>query len=212
MSHGKCSQQDAVEWQEMMPGLITQEIRPWNTNPLDFESLVHEHKDAVYRQLIRVCGNREDAEDALIEALLKAHNNLDQLRNSKAFRAWLKQIATRVCWQIRNREALLPILQLSTLEEQGLALRSEEPSPEEELARQEMKRLLVQAIHALPVAYRRVYELRDLDECSGDETVKKLRIKKEAMKSRLHRARQMVRQNLDAALQAETKPGKGSTQ
>ena len=40
---------------------------------MDFEALANEHKDAVYRQLIRACGNREDAEDVLIEALLKAY-------------------------------------------------------------------------------------------------------------------------------------------
>ncbi len=178
---------------------------PWNTIPLDFESLVHEHKDAVYRQMIRVCGNREDAEDALVEALLKAHNSLDQLRNSKAFQAWLRNIARRVCWSIKSKEALMPILQLSVMEEEGMTIRSSEPSPEEQLAKQEMKWLLVQAIDALPVAYRRVYEMRDLEGYSGEETARLLRIKKEAMKSRLHRARQMVRQQIDQALKSEAK-------
>ena len=55
---------------------------------MNFETLVNQHKDAVYRQMVRVCGNREDAEDVLIEALLKAYRHLDQLRNSVAFRAW----------------------------------------------------------------------------------------------------------------------------
>ena len=43
---------------------------------MDFERLSHQHKDAVYRQMVRVCGNREDAEDVLIEALLKAYRSL----------------------------------------------------------------------------------------------------------------------------------------
>ena len=43
---------------------------------MDFEALANEHKNAVYRQMIRACGNREDAEDVLIEALLKAYRNL----------------------------------------------------------------------------------------------------------------------------------------
>jgi len=54
---------------------------------MDFEALANEHKDAVYRQLIRACGNREDAEDVLVEALLKAYRNLGQLRDSAAFRS-----------------------------------------------------------------------------------------------------------------------------
>jgi len=86
---------------------------------MNFEELANENKDAVYRQMVRVCGNREDAEDVLIEALLKAYRNLEKLRDSKAFRAWLAQIARRVCWQLKEREALLPLMQLSTLEEEG---------------------------------------------------------------------------------------------
>ena len=70
---------------------------------MDFEALANQHKDAVYRQLMRACGNREDAEDVLIEALLKAYRNLDQLHESGAFRAWLAQIGRRVCWQLKQR-------------------------------------------------------------------------------------------------------------
>jgi len=64
---------------------------------MNFEALANEHKDAVYRQMIRACGSREDAEDVLVEALLKAYRNLDQLRDSVALRSWLAQIARRVC-------------------------------------------------------------------------------------------------------------------
>ena len=63
----------------------------------NFEALTQQHKDAVYRQMIRVCGNREDAEDVQVEALLKAYRHLDELRDSAAFRGWLAQIARRVC-------------------------------------------------------------------------------------------------------------------
>jgi|GEM_PF-5014433 len=58
---------------------------------LDFESLANQHKDSIYRQMLRVCGNHEDAEDVLIEALLKAYSSLHQLRDSESFRAWLAQ-------------------------------------------------------------------------------------------------------------------------
>ena len=53
----------------------------------NFERLANQHKDLVYRQMVRVCGNREDAEDVLIEALLRAYRHLDQLRDSVAFRS-----------------------------------------------------------------------------------------------------------------------------
>src|SRR5208283_809087 len=101
---------------------------------MDFEELAKEHKDAVYRQLIRTCGNREDAEDVLIEALLKAYRSLGQLRESQAFRSWLVQIGRRVCWQLKEREALLPIMQLSAMGQQGLELPAEGPSVEMQAA------------------------------------------------------------------------------
>ncbi len=167
---------------------------------LDFDALAKQHKDAVYRQMIRVCGNREDAEDVLIEALLKAYRHLDQLRESAAFRAWLAQIAKRVCWQLKEREALLPLLQLSTLEDEGREVPGSEPPADAQLARQQMKGLLNQAIDALPTLYRPVYELCDVENLQGDEVAQKLGISRAAMKSRLHRARDMVRAHLDAAL------------
>ena len=167
---------------------------------VDFDALARQHKDAVYRQMIRVCGNREDAEDVLIEALLKAYRYLDQLRESAAFRAWLAQIAKRVCWQLKERESLLPLLQLSMLEDEGREVPGAELPPDVQLARQEMKQLLHEAIDALPALYRMVYELRDVQDLCGDEVAKKLGISRAAMKSRLHRARDLVRTHLDVAL------------
>ena len=167
---------------------------------MDFEALANQHKDAVYRQMIRVCGNREDAEDVLIEALLKAHRHLDQLRESASFRAWLSQIARRVCWQLKEKEALLPLLQLSALEEQGMQISSDAPLLDAELASREMKELMAQAVTSLPAEYREVYTLRDIESIPGDEAARRLGISRASMKSRLHRARQLVRQRLDTAL------------
>jgi RNA polymerase sigma-70 factor (ECF subfamily) len=167
---------------------------------MDFEQLANRHKHAVYRQLMRACGNREDAEDVLIEALLKAYRNLDQLQDAEAFRAWLAQIGRRVCWQLKEREALLPILQLSALEEEGVELASGRESAESQFAREQMKVLLRRAIESLPQSERAVYELREIEELSGEETASRLHISITAMKSRLHRARANVRQYLDEVL------------
>ena len=167
---------------------------------MDFERLTNEHKDSVYRQLIRVCGNREDAEDVLIDALVRAHSHLSQLRDSALFRAWLAKIASRVCWQLKQREKLLPLLQLSMLEDEGHDFEATEPSPEEQIAVRQMKALFRDAILQLPEDYREVYQLRDIEELSGDEVARRLSISVPAMKSRLHRAREMMRQQLDQAL------------
>jgi len=163
----------------------------------DFETLANVHKDAVYRQMLRVCGNHEDAEDVLVEALLKAYRHMDQLRDSSAFRAWLAQIARRVCWQLKAREALLPLLQLSALEEEGKEIPSHEPSVEATVAGKELREMLHKVVDGLSQEYRDVYELRDLQEISGEEVASRLDISLAAMKTRLHRARDMVREQLD---------------
>lgn len=166
---------------------------------MDFEALANEHKDAIYRQMLRVCGNREDAEDVLIEALLKAYCNMDRLRDSASFRAWLAQIARRACWQLKEHEALLPLLQLSELEADGLDLRDHAAAPEEIAATAQMRDLLRSAVAALKPEFRAVYQLRDIDEMPGEEVAVALGISLRAMKSRLHRARALLRQHMESA-------------
>lgn len=166
----------------------------------NFEKLANQHKVAVYRQMVRVCGNREDAEDVLIEALLKAYRNLNQLRDVVAFRAWLGKIAQRVCWQLKQKEALMPLLQLSKLEEEGREISQDEPSMEAKMAARQTKQILDEAIRELPELYAEVYRLRDIDELSGGEVARRLGISGAAMKSRLHRARELLRQRLDRAM------------
>ncbi len=150
--------------------------------------------------MLRVCGNHADAEDVLIEALLKAYRHLDQLQESAAFRAWLTKIASRICWQLRKREALMPLLQLSSLEEEGKEIATNVPSVETEMAGEQMKNLLFGAIANLPKPYRAVYEMRDLRNVPGENVAQELGISLAAMKSRLHRARALIRQQLDSTL------------
>ena len=169
---------------------------------MDFEGLTNQHKDAVYRQMLRVCGNREDAEDVLIEALLRAWRHIDSLESAESFRAWLAQIARRVCFLVRRREALLPLEEMPEFEaaDQGL-------NPEQQWAAAEMKEMVQGALAALPEEYRQVYAMRDLEELSGEEAAEKLGISLAAMKSRLHRARALLRAQLDASLAGTQKDG-----
>jgi RNA polymerase sigma-70 factor (ECF subfamily) len=168
---------------------------------MEFEDLANQHKDAVYRQLIRACGNREDAEDVLIEALLKAYQHMDQLRDKLAFRGWLAQIGKRVCWQFKEKEALRPILQLSALEDNGEQIAANNIPADSEIALKRMKQLLQAAVASVPEPARIVFELRDVEELSGEDVTTRLGISTAAMKSRLHRARGQVRKYMDAALE-----------
>ncbi|KAA6458185.1 sigma-70 family RNA polymerase sigma factor [Acidobacteria bacterium AB60] len=172
----------------------------------DFDELARRHKDAVYRQMVRVCGNREDAEDVLIEALLKAYRSLDALTAREAFRTWLARIASRVCWQLRRRESLLPLLQLSALQESGADVPDPSPSVEAQAGSAQLKQILRDALNSLPPAYREVYQLRAIHELSGEETARRLNLTLPAMKSRWHRARTLLRAHLDRALTPQQAP------
>src|SRR5689334_3448990 len=145
----------------------------WNNTCLgkgmDFDALANKHKDAVYRQMLRVCGNREDAEDVLIEALFRAYRHLDKLEHPEAFRAWLGRIGRRVCWQLKRREAVLPFIQLSQMEQEGFEIPSSGATPDARLDAMQMKRQLESALESLPEDYRRVYEMRDLEDRSGED-------------------------------------------
>jgi RNA polymerase sigma-70 factor (ECF subfamily) len=166
----------------------------------DFDALAAEHKDAVYRQLIRTCGNEADAEDVLVEALLRAYQHLGELREREAFRAWLAQIGRRVCWHLKKREALAPVIRLAALEDRGLEPIDPGPRPDAALARQRLRALLQEAVAALPPDQRAVYELRDLEGHPGQDVARQLGITLAAQKSRLHRARAHVRDFLDRRL------------
>jgi RNA polymerase sigma-70 factor (ECF subfamily) len=167
---------------------------------VNFDTLANQHKDAVYRHMIRICGNREDAEDVLIEALMKAYRSLEQLREVAAFRTWLVRIASRICWQLKQKEALMPLVQLSALEDEGRQIAGAGESIDLQVAARQTKQILAQAIASLPPAYREVYELRDVEELRGEEVARRLGITVAAMKSRLNRARSMIREYLDRAL------------
>lgn len=169
---------------------------------MSFEELVNDHKDAVYRQMVRACGNREDAEDVLVEALLRAYQGLDQLREEAAFRSWLAQIGRRLCWQLKGRESLQPVFQLSALESQDRQLADPEPLPDAQAAAAQLRQALHEAVERLPSDYRAVYELREIQELTGEEVAQRLGITLAAQKSRLHRARALVRDYLDGSLAA----------
>lgn len=165
----------------------------------DFEKLAQRHKDAVYRQLYRMCGNREDAEDVLVESLVKAHRAIAGLESEEAFKAWLAQIARRTCGRLKKRESMRPLLSMASLEGSRYEPTAE-ANAEEQMEESELKSCILRAFESLPPKVREVYRLRDVEGVPAEETGKRLGISVAAVKSRLHRARAMIRERIDRAL------------
>jgi len=151
------------------------------------------HKDAVYRQIARVCGNYDDAQDVLVETLLTAYRAIDQVRDPDAMRAWLATIGRRICRRMKQREALTPIIELSHDP-------SFTPHPEDEMEASRMRACVEGALEVLPKAYREAYELREIRGLTTEEAASRLGINPRNLKSRLHRARSRIRASLDSGI------------
>lgn len=158
------------------------------SDPLEFDRLARRHRDAVLRQMLRACGNPDDAEDVLVEALLSAFRARKSVRDPEAFGVWLARIAHRACARVRRKEALEPILLTEGLDPAS-------PPPETET-----KQCLMQALESLPEPLRGAVELRDMEGLSAAEAAARLGIGEGALKSRLHRARMRLRTTLDESL------------
>lgn len=158
-----------------------------------FEALVNEHKDAVYRQMARVCGNREDAEDALATAIMNAFQAYDRLGSDEAFRAWLGTIGKRVCYRMRSHSGITRALEFA--EEHDLV------TPNlDEMELTLLKGCVKDAVDALEEGYRDVYLMCEIEERTLEEAADTLGLTIAAAKSRLFRARQRVRETLDHSI------------
>lgn len=164
-----------------------------------FAPLVHRHTRTVYRVIQGVVDNPADAEEIVQEAFLKAFQHIQKFRGEAKFRTWLIQIAVNES-RMRYRKHR-PGLHDSLDEEppEGREFHPREladwrPNPEEKLARKEMSLLIGQGIRALPKGYREVFLLRDVEHLSNEEAAAALELTVAAVKTRLLRARLMMRE------------------
>lgn len=167
---------------------------------MEIERLINRHKNAVYRQMVRVCGNQDDAEDALAIAIFSAIKASDQLRDPERFQGWLAMIGTRACSRMRIRDRLVSLTSLSDLEAKGIELYDRGHSPDEDAELHEVKHCVMAAIESLPEILREVYVRREISGESAESVAKTLKLSVAAVKSRLHRARTLVRQSLESGL------------
>ena len=167
---------------------------------MDIERLIEKHKDAVYRQLVRVCGNEEDAEDALAEAFKAAVQVSQQIKDPESFRAWLAKVGSRVCVRKRIRQRLERSISLAQLESTGIELKDTQSGPDKQAEESVLSDCVKQAIDALPEIYREVYLRREVLGEKAEDVARELSLSIPAVKSRLHRARQMARDSLDSGL------------
>lgn len=172
-----------------------------------FEEFVNRMRKRLFNYAMLMCGHPDDAEEVTQEALLKAFENFHQLRDPNSVRAWIFRIARNECLMKRRKSIFAPAEEISLdeplpgVEDDGGQLRLEIAdwtlAPEDEVFRKELREILKDAIQKLPPTYRSVFLLREVEGLSTRETAEVLGVSEEVVKTRLHRARMALRQQLD---------------
>lgn len=173
-----------------------------------FELVMRRYNRRLYRIARGVLRNEADAEDAVQDAYVRAYENLEQFRGKGPLSAWLaKIVVNEALGRLRRSGGAKDGISLDEPDEREVAnymadLISGMPSPEQNAARGEMRRLLESAIDALPEVYRLVFMLCGVEEMSVAETAECLGIQSATVKTRYHRARKILQQSLSSLADA----------
>jgi RNA polymerase sigma-70 factor (ECF subfamily) len=166
-----------------------------------FEKLVSMYERKIFRLGMNITGNREDAEDVMQNAFLKAYEHLGNFQGDSRFYTWLVRIAVNEgLMRLRKRRPNQVSLDEPIEGDDDLLPREVEdwgPSPEQRFAQTELHEILDKVIGELPEDFRTVFALRDIEELSTEETAQLLGLSVPAIKSRLLRARLRLRAKLN---------------
>jgi RNA polymerase sigma-70 factor, ECF subfamily len=163
-----------------------------------FYELVRPYERRVYAATFAIVHNPADAEDAAQEAVLKAFAHIGQFRSEARFSTWLIQIAINEA-RMRRRKNHPEIMQPlgENQDEEGAYTPREFPDwreiPSEALERAEVRELLSEALASLGEKYREIFVLRDVNHLSIEEVAETLGTSRASVKTRLLRARLMLR-------------------
>jgi len=168
-----------------------------------FYELVRPYERRIYAAALAILRNEADAEDVCQEAMLKAFAHIQQFRSEARFSTWLIQITVNEALMRRRRDR--------TVVMEGLAERPDEEGnytprdfadwreiPSEALERKEVRQRLAEALTTLDRKYREVFVMRDMEHLNIQETAEALGISAASVKTRLLRARLMLRDLLAA--------------
>ncbi len=169
-----------------------------------FAQLVEKYEQRVYNLARKMMRNQQDAEDVLQETFISVFRHLDEFQGDAAFATWLYRIATNASlMKLRGRKTPPLSLDEPVESDDGDGAMPREIvdwsfTPEEALLSTEVRAQMDAAVEALPESMRAVFVLRDIEGLSVQETADVLGISVPNVKTRLHRARLMLRENLSA--------------
>ena len=161
--------------------------------------LVTKYEKTIFSFAFKICRNREKAENTMQETFMSVLKSLHQFDGKSKFSTWLYRIVVNHCLMMARSEVHKD--KFHSIDEEEFDF--EEPEvkhwsdlPEDKLLNDELKKLMDEAIEKLPPDYRIVFMLRDVEGLSTQETAETLGLSVPAVKSRLHRARLFLRNEL----------------
>ena len=170
-----------------------------------FRQIMQRCNQRLFRIARSVVGEDSEAEDVLQESYMHAYRKLDTFRGDAALLTWLTSIVLNEArGRLRKRHPMVGLEQIDLVAEDNRIVAfpskfgSEDPAVG--AARAQIRHLLEAAISDLPPAFRTVYMMREVEECSVEETAALLDLKPQTVKTRLFRARRQLRVSLESAL------------
>jgi RNA polymerase sigma-70 factor, ECF subfamily len=173
------------------------------------EELLQRYQSRIYRYGMKMCRDPEDAKDVLQETLLTMARSLRSFRGASSLSTWLYTIARSFCIKKHRKSKFAPVAELSLSgvdSDYTGPISAPSEQPDQVLSAKELGNHLNQAVQSLDPMYRDVLLLRDVEGLSAPEVAEVLGIRADAVKSRLHRARLSVRDQMAPFFGIESKP------
>ncbi len=163
-----------------------------------FEILMRRHNQRLYRVARAIVKDDSEAEDVMQEAYVNAYTHLHQFAEKAQFSTWLTRIAVHEALaRVRRRARFTEFDEDGEAGEQTMTpFNAMGPSPEQQASNAELRALLEAAVESLPQSYRVVFMLREIEGLNTSETAETLSVTEETVKTRLHRARALLREEL----------------
>jgi RNA polymerase sigma-70 factor (ECF subfamily) len=171
-----------------------------------FHVIIQRANQRLFRVARSVVRNDSEAEDVLQETYASAFAAIGAFRGEAGIMTWLTRITLNEArGRLRRRRPMVGLDQVEAAQNNGAQVipfptSFGTESPEVDAARTQIRRLIERAVDGLPEVFRVVFIMRDIEECTIEETAANLNLKPETVKSRLHRARRLLRQALDEKL------------
>jgi RNA polymerase sigma-70 factor (ECF subfamily) len=161
-----------------------------------FETLIQSHQKKVYNIALRMTKNPEDAQELSQDALVRAFTAIKKFRGDSSFATWLYRITMNVCTDFlrkRNKAVVFSIEQPGYENEQAIQIADNDPGPDEVSEKNQLKKLVRDAMDQLPPEHRQVLILRDLLDMTYRDIANTLNVNEGTIKSRINRARESLR-------------------